>query len=67
MAVPLVVSYPTGGLLDQTGTTFRDVANRYFLNVDVTALDAQHSTMGASSGASKKTATENLYVCTGRR
>lgn len=67
MEVPLVVSYPTGGLLDQTGTTFRDVANRYFLNVDVTALDAQHSTMGASSGASKKTATENLYVCTGRR
>ncbi len=67
MEVPLVVSYPNGGLLDRTGTTFRDVADRYFLNVHVSALDAQHSTMGASNGASKKTATENLYVCTGRR
>lgn len=67
MEVPLVVSYPTGGLLDSTGTTFRDVADRYFIDVHVTAIDAQHSTMGASTGASKKTATENLYVCTGRR
>jgi len=67
MEIPLVVSYPTGGLLDLTGTTFADVASRYFLDVRVTELDALHSTMGASNGASKKTATENLYVCTGRR
>lgn len=66
VGVPLIVSYPTGGLLDRSGTTFKDVANHYFLDVQVSTVNAQHSTMGASNGASKKTATENLYVCTGR-
>lgn len=67
MDIPLVVSYPTGGLLDNTGTSFQEVATLYFRDVRVTEIDAQHSTMGASNGSSKKTATENLYVCTGRR
>lgn len=67
MNVPLIVSYPTGGLLEQTGTSVIDVAKLYFDDVEVSKLDAQHSTMGASSGSSTKNATENLYVCTGRR
>jgi adenine-specific DNA-methyltransferase len=65
--VPLVVSYPTGGLLEQAGVTFPEIAQQYFRSIDSTALEAKHSTMGASSGSSKKTATENLYVCTGYR
>lgn len=67
METPLVVSYPTGGLLEQTGVTVADVASEYFKSVKTTALVASHSTMGASSGASTKEATENLYVCSGRR
>lgn len=67
MELPLIVSYPTGGLLELTGLTFKEVANTYFAEVEVSAISAQHSTMGASSGSPKKTATENLYVCTGRR
>lgn len=67
MKVPLVVSYPTGGLLEQAGVTFPVIAQQYFRTIDSIALEARHSTMGASSGSSKKNATENLYVCTGYR
>ena len=63
MRVPLVISYPSGGLLGDAGSTVRDIALQYFSDVQVRAYEAKHSTMGASTGASKKSATENLYVC----
>lgn len=63
MRVPLVISYPSSGLLGDAGATVTDIALQYFGNVQSRSYNANHSTMGASSGASKKSATENLYVC----
>ncbi|GAA3040249.1 DNA adenine methylase [Microbacterium dextranolyticum] len=63
MRVPLVISYPSSGLLDDAGVTVPEIARQYFGNVQTRSYNANHSTMGASTGASKKSATENLYVC----
>lgn len=65
MRVPLVVSYPSSGLLSELDLTVADIASAYFPSVDTLSFEANHSTMGGSTGKSKKTATENLYVCTG--
>jgi adenine-specific DNA-methyltransferase len=64
MQVPLVISYPSTGLLADVGTSVPDVARLHFRTVETQSFDASHSTMGASKGAPKKSATENLYVCT---
>jgi adenine-specific DNA methylase-like protein len=63
MQVPLVISYPSSGLLGDASSTVREIALQYFGDVRAQAYEAKHSTMGASTGASKKAATENLYVC----
>lgn len=64
MRVPLVISYPSSGLLAELDLTVADVASQYFADVETLSFEANHSTMGGSTGTSKKTATENLYVCT---
>jgi adenine-specific DNA-methyltransferase len=64
MGVPLVISYPSAGLLQEAGFTVDGIASLYFDNITILSFEANHSTMGASSGKSKKSATENLYVCT---
>lgn len=64
MKVPLVISYPSAGLLGEAGATVPDIAGQYFGDVKTHSIQANHSTMGASTGESKKSATENLYVCT---
>ncbi|HEU5476128.1 MAG TPA: DNA adenine methylase [Actinophytocola sp.] len=64
MHVPLVLSYPSEGLLADAGATVSDIAGQYFSNVITRSIETKHSTMGASKGKSKKTATENIYVCT---
>lgn len=63
MGVPLVISYPSSGLLGDAGMNVAEIARRYFGCVETRSYDANHSTMGASRGASKKSTTENLYVC----
>lgn len=63
MKVPLIISYPANGLLTELGFTVDEIAMQHFSSVTKRAIQAQHSTMGASSGNSKKPATENLYVC----
>jgi adenine-specific DNA-methyltransferase len=63
MRVPLVISYPSSGLLGEAGLTVAEIALQYFGSVETLSFNANHSTMGASTGASKKSATENLYVC----
>lgn len=63
MRVPLVISYPSSGLLGDAGVTVAEIAGQYFGEVQTRSYNANHSTMGASTGASKKSATENLYVC----
>lgn len=63
MRVPLVISYPSSGMLGEAGITVSEIALQYFEKVKTQSYEANHSTMGASTGASKKSATENLYVC----
>lgn len=63
MRVPLVVSYPSAGLLATCDLTVADIAGEYFAEVETLSFNANHSTMGGSTGTSKKMATENLYVC----
>jgi len=63
MQVPLVISYPSNGLLAQTGSTVPSIASAYFSQVTTYSYEVEHSTMGASTGASKIPATENIYVC----
>ena len=63
MQVPLVISYPSSGLLGDAGVSVSEIALQYFGNVHTLSYNANHSTVGASTGASKKSAMENLYVC----
>lgn len=63
MRVPLVISYPSSGLLGDAEMSVAEIASQYFGEVETHSYEANHSTMGASTGASKKSATENLYVC----
>ena len=63
MNLPLVISYPSQGILAEAGSDVRAIAREYYKSVDMLSIDAQHSTMGASRGASTKAATEHLYVC----
>lgn len=64
MRVPLVISYPSSGLLHDAGVRVESVAAQHFTRVEVHSVAARHSTMGASNGESTKHATEHLYVCT---
>lgn len=64
MRVPLVISYPSAGLLSQANGGVEAIAGDYFAKVKTLSYEANHSTMGASNGDSKKSVTENLYVCT---
>lgn len=61
--LPLVVSYPTNGLLSQAGTTLSEIAGDYFPYVEVHSIASDHSTLGASSGARRKATIEQLIVC----
>jgi adenine-specific DNA-methyltransferase len=65
--VPFVISYPSNGLLHRQGIDLRDlIAERMNLH-QIVETELQHSTMGASSGRSTKSALERLYVCRPRR
>lgn len=62
--VPVVLSYPANGLLNQTGTSPAKVAKDYFNDVEVRSMESDHSTMGASSGSRRKITQEQLIICT---
>jgi len=66
MQVPVVLSYPSKGLLHETGTTIQDIAGSYFSSILQTSVASAHSTMGASKGHSRQQAEENIYVCENR-
>lgn len=64
MKTPLIISYPPSGLLTKCDITVADIARKYFDRIEIKSFNANHSTLGGSTGSSKKSATENLYVCT---
>lgn len=60
---PLILSYPSNGLLVQAGSSLPSIASDYFRNVESWSLDSDHSTLGASSGARRKATQEQLIIC----
>lgn len=60
---PLILSYPSDGLLVRAGHEVIDVARDHFKTVKTHSFQMEHSTMGASKGQRSQTKTENLYVC----
>jgi adenine-specific DNA-methyltransferase len=59
----LVLSYPSDGLLEKRGVVVREVLRDFFTIRKELAFDHSHSTLGASSGKSIKSAVERIYVC----
>lgn len=63
LGVPLVLSYPSDGLLNAAGSSVEAIARHRMTITRHEQIAYSHSTMGASSGAKSKPATENIYVC----
>ena len=63
LGVPLVLSYPSNGLLAAAGSSVEEIAKNFMKITCHEQIAHSHSTMGASSGVKSKLATENIYVC----
>lgn len=51
LGIPLLISYPSSGILHSTGITPKEILKKYFSSVEVLASEDQyHSTLGASKG-----------------
>jgi adenine-specific DNA-methyltransferase len=64
--IPLVLSYPSDGLIQQTGTNLRELIETEMSIRRHIRISTTHSTMGAHRGGSSKNKEENLYVCVPR-
>jgi adenine-specific DNA-methyltransferase len=62
--LPLILSYPSEGLLSAAGSSVAEAAAPFMQLKNHESFGANHSTLGASKGATTKSATENLYVYT---
>jgi adenine-specific DNA-methyltransferase len=60
---PLVMSYPSKGVLDKAGIELRDLLKAYFGQVREIQVRMKHSTLGGSTGEQAKQAVEMVYVC----
>lgn len=63
LGVPLVLSYPSDGLLGAAGSSVEAIAKHRMTITRHEQITHSHSTMGASSGVKSKPTTENIYVC----
>jgi adenine-specific DNA-methyltransferase len=62
LGLPLVLSYPSEGLLSKSGHSVATIGEQHMRLKKVESLGASHSTLGASKGLTTKNATENIYV-----
>lgn len=62
--IPLILSYPSDGMLNKAGIEVEDFVNSHFKSVDVKRIKKNHSTLGASKGTAKKETTELIFTCT---
>jgi adenine-specific DNA-methyltransferase len=60
---PLVVSYPADGVLAKAGADLASLLGEHYTITREIAIDAEHSTMGASKGTQRKATVERVYVC----
>lgn len=63
LGIPLILSYPSDGILQKTGVDIHELIHSYFSNVKVVSIQKDHSTLGASKGVAKKETTENIFTC----
>lgn len=61
--VPLVLSYPSDGLVKQVGVELNELIEEEMVIKRQIRISTTHSTMGAHRGGSSKSKEENLYVC----
>jgi len=61
--LPMAISYPSNGLLQQAGGAIVPVAEAHGFDIERREIEVEHSTLGASKGSSRKAATEELYLC----
>lgn len=64
--VPLILSYPSDGLLQRAGYTVESILERHLTIAKTLVLPYDHSTMGGSSGVGTTLAQERIYVCVPR-
>lgn len=62
-AKPMVMSYPSEGVLQKAGIELRPLLEDFYPQVREIEIELRHSTLGASSGAHSKKALEKVYVC----
>ena len=60
---PLVLSYPSDGLLASRGLEVSEVIERHRPVSNVISIPHRHSTMGGSGGSKIKEIVEKIYVC----
>ena len=60
---PLVLSYPSDGLLAGRGVTVSEVIERHRPVTKLIEITHRHSTLGAKQGSKLKDTTECIYVC----
>lgn len=58
----LVISYPSNGLLYQTGENLESMLRECFASVDVVRIDYRHSTLGGAHGRMHMNVEENIFV-----
>jgi adenine-specific DNA-methyltransferase len=59
----LVLSYPNNGLLEATEANMIEILKKHYRRVQIVhSINYQHSTMGASKGASKNDVKELIYL-----
>lgn len=62
LGLPLILSYPSEGLLAAAGSSVVEIADGHMRLQKTETFGTDHSTLGASKGATTKSAMENIYV-----
>jgi adenine-specific DNA-methyltransferase len=60
---PLVISYPSKGVLSKAGIDLRNLLEGHFSQIREIQIQMKHSTLGGSTGEQSKQAMELVYVC----
>ena len=63
LGIPLVLSYPSDGMLNVAGASVEEFVRDNFSDVSVISISNTHSTMGASKGPARKNTIEHIFVC----
>lgn len=63
LGLPLVLSYPSDGMLKRAGVNIRKFVRENFRSVKTIRIPSTHSTLGGSKGQAKKNTIEYVFIC----